>query len=72
MQIFDAKLASYWSKDPLENIIELACATLHDVIEQLTSKMYEEQTNLSDNMMIIINDKMKNGGFKYIYFHMSK
>ena len=72
MQIFDAKLVSYWSKDPLENNIELAFATLHDVIEQLTSKMYEEQTNLSDNMMIIINDKMKNGGFKYIYFHMSK
>ena len=45
---------------------------LHDVIEQLTSKMYEEQTNLSDNMMIIINDKMKNGGFKCVYFHMSK
>ena len=53
MQIFDAKLASYWSEDPFENITELACATMHDVINQLTSKMYEEQTNLGDNMMII-------------------
>ena len=68
MQIFDAKLASYWSKDPFENIIELACATLHDMIEQLTSKMYEEQTNLSDNMMIIINDKMKNGALNTSIF----
>ena len=72
MQIFDAKLASYWSEDPFENITELACATMNDVIKQLTSKMYEEQTNLGDNMMIIINDKMKHGGFKCVFFHISK
>ena len=71
MQIFDSKLASYWSKDPFRNTTVLARATLHDVIKQLIIKMYHEQTNVNDNTKIIINEKIKNGGFKCDNFHLS-